>query len=568
MKRKPGLMSSYLYSMTSIIVIFFLIIGALLISDEFKKFHQESKIIRNQAISEQRELIKNEVEQVVDYINYKKSLAEKRLRNLVKNRTDEALQIANFIYRKNQGRPVNEIARLIHDALYAISWDQGRGYYFAEDMNGVEIINRNNPELEGTNILDLQDSNGTYIVRNIIKIAKSTALEGFCSYYWNQPENPGILVEKISFVKYFKPLNWVIGNGKYLKAEEEVIKKEIISRIKRINQNTQSNLILGNWNGRNLSATNLQSEGQQQQQQLTAKSINQLIVTARAGGGFINIQSPVSEKPNTTTKLRYCRPIPDWQWFVGSEIDLSRTERLIAANLVILQKGLQKKIIHISIALIFLLLCSYLISRLLIRKIKNNIKLFENFFERSAAQTTIIAPEELSFAEFKRLANSVNTMIEKRLKSEHALKESEDRFFQVVENAHIAMGISNKNGRTEFLNRQFTETFGYTIDDIPTIKIWWQKAYPDADYRKEAIELWHNDIKKAIAGKKVQSRIWHITCKNGSAREVKFNFTPIGQRFLITLHDCTEENRIARESARLNKKLASAAALNGKPEKY
>ncbi len=559
MKRKPGLISSYLYSMAFIIILFFLIIGALLISDEFKKFQQESKVTRIRAITEQRELIKNEVEQIVDYINYKKSLAEKRLRNLVKTRTYEALQIAGFIYKKNQALPASKIAGLIHDALYAISWDHGRGYYFAEDINGIELINRNNPEFEGTNIINLQDSNGTYIVRNIIKVASSTKGEGFCSYYWNQPENPDVLEEKISYVKFFKPLNWVIGNGKYLHAEKEKIKSEIVNRVKRINKNSRSHLILGDWNGQNLLTTT--DKPATHSLQPTDKIINQLIVTARAGGGFINTQSSDSKNVTTITKLRYCLPIADWQWFVGSEIDLGKTERLIAANLERLQKELQKKIIHISIALIFLLLCSYLIARLLSQKIKKNVSLFENFFESSAVQATIMDPEELSFVEFKRLANSANTMIKKRLKSEHELKKSEDRFFQVVENAHIAMGICDNDGRTEFLNRQFTKTFGYTINDIPTMMIWWQKAYPDSDYRQKAIDLWHKDIKRVVAGEIVQSRLWFINCKNGSTREVKFNFTPIDQRYLITLHDCTEENRIARERTRLEKELNQAQKM-------
>jgi len=558
MKRSSGLVSSYLYSMVSVIILFFLIIGALLISDEFKKFHRESEITRSRAIAEQRELIKNEVKQLIDYINYKKSLAEKRLRSQVKNRTYEALQVADFIYRKNRDLPASKIAELIHDALYAISWDHGRGYYFAEDMNGVELINRNNPELEGTNIINLQDSNGTYLVRNIIEVAKSDAREGFCSYYWNQPENPDLLEEKISYVKYFEPLNWVIGNGKYLHAEEETIKSEIINRVKRINKNSRSHLILGDWNGQNLLATTNQPATLPLP---PAKVINQLIVTARAGGGFINTQTPDSENTTTAARLRYCMPIAEWQWFVGSEIDLGKTERLIAANLKISQEELQKKILHILIALVFLLLCAYLITRLLSHKIKNNICLFENFFANSATQATIMDPDELSFVEFKRLANSANTMIEKRLNSEQALKKSEDSFFQVVENAHIAMGICDNDGRIEFLNRQFTKTFGYTKNDIPTLMIWWQKAYPDSNYRQKAIDLWHKDIQRVAAGETIQSRLWFVTCKNGSTREVKFNFTPIDQRFLITLHDCTEENRIARERTRLEKELNQAQKM-------
>ncbi|MCK5682366.1 cache domain-containing protein [bacterium] len=561
MKRKPGLITTYLYSMALIIVLFFILVSSLLISDEFKKFNQESSSTRSQAIEKQRALIKSEVTQVVNYINYHKSQATKRLRNQVKNRTEEAHLIADFIYQKNQAKPESEIAKLIHDALYAISWDQGRGYYFAEDLQGVELINHNNPELEGVNLYELKNSNLISLLNKILGIAKSVKGEGFCSYLWNQPDQPGVLVEKISYIKYFKPLKWAIGNGKYLHEEEATIKHEIITWYKETSETTWPHLTIGDWNGRSL----LEPLGKRLTPQALSRSnpgtVNKLIVTARSGGGFINEKRPAHGQLPAITKLGYCLPIADWEWYVGAVIDLKKTEQVIALNLQTLKDELLKKIIHISLSLLFLLICSYLIARLLSNKIKKNIGLFETFFTNSATRATMINQQEISFIEFNRLADSANTMIEERIKTEHALKESENRFFQVVENAHIPMGIINKKGKTEFLNRKFSNTFGYNLSDVPTLEIWWQKAYPDNDYRKKAQNLWHKELRNITLGKPIESKVWFVTCKDSSTREVKFNFTPIGNRHLITFHDCTEENQIARERIHLEKELNQAQKM-------
>jgi signal transduction histidine kinase len=40
------------------------------------------------------------------------------------------------------------------------------------------------------------------------------------------------------------------------------------------------------------------------------------------------------------------------------------------------------------------------------------------------------------------------------------------------------------------VNRQFLEEIGYTIEEMPTIGDWFEKAYPDEKYRKEVIGAW------------------------------------------------------------------------------
>ena len=36
----------------------------------------------------------------------------------------------------------------------------------------------------------------------------------------------------------------------------------------------------------------------------------------------------------------------------------------------------------------------------------------------------------------------------------------------------------NTAGDLRYINHRFTETFGYTLADVPTIDDWWQSAYP------------------------------------------------------------------------------------------
>ncbi|MBN2808777.1 MAG: cache domain-containing protein [Deltaproteobacteria bacterium] len=552
MKNKPGLVTSYLYSISSIIILFFLLTGFLLIRDEFSNFHRESRSTRTCALETRKSMLKNEVEKIVDYINYQKSLAEKRLRETVKNRALEARRMATFIYEQNRRKPRSEIRRLIHDALYGVAWDQGKGYYFAEDMNGTEIVNRNNPDLEGINIINLQDSKGTYLMREILAVARSEKREGFCSYYWNKPDQPEVLVPKISYVTYFAPLDWVIGTGKYLEDEEKLIQQEVLLYLKKIDLQDTMALQIGTWQGQILSnSADQDSSVPTTADKITIGNNADRIATARAGGGFLYLDQPTGNSQPTAGKISYSQSVTPWQWYISAVIDLQAVENSIQQRQQKLKNDTRKKIIEIGLALCFLLLSAGVIAHRMSQKIRKNLIIFDNFFAEAAGGNARIEQELISFTEFDNLARAANTMITERNQAEKAFQESEHRLFKVVENAQIAMAIIREDGRTEFLNNQFSSLFGYTANDIPDMQHWWELAYPDLNYRQKAQEAWFAVLERQASGKPFTSSIWQVKSKDGSIREIRFNCTPVGRHSLIACHDYTELQQTVRDKERL-----------------
>jgi len=79
-------------------------IGYYVISRDYQRFNTEALHLRAEYIASQRQQIKQEVEQVVAYIQYNWTKAEERLRENLKDRTDEAFAIAANLYRVNHGR--------------------------------------------------------------------------------------------------------------------------------------------------------------------------------------------------------------------------------------------------------------------------------------------------------------------------------------------------------------------------------------------------------------------------------------------------------------------------------
>lgn len=86
-------------------------------------------------------------------------------------------------------------------------------YYFGFDTGGLYFLHGGNPSMEGKSGFDMRDTNGTYLIRELIAAAKAGG--GFVEYWFpragQQKAEP-----KLGYTKLFAPWNWVIGTGIYI----------------------------------------------------------------------------------------------------------------------------------------------------------------------------------------------------------------------------------------------------------------------------------------------------------------------------------------------------------------
>ena len=129
--------------------------------------------------------------------------------------------------------------------------------------------------------------------------------------------------------------------------------------------------------------------------------------------------------------------------------------------------------------------------------------------------------------------------ITKKKRSEALLKKERKVFFSVLQKAPYGAVIIDRKGRYLYINDEFSNVTGYTLQDIPRGIDWFLKAYPDPQYRKLAVKAWKGDIsKKGVA------RTFSVRCKNGEAKEIEFHPTRLdGDRHLLMLSDVTERKK-------------------------
>ncbi len=151
--------------------------------------------------------------------------------------------------------------------------------------------------------------------------------------------------------------------------------------------------------------------------------------------------------------------------------------------------------------------------------------------------------------EFGQLRNSLDRMIDLLEERVQEISTANDRFWKMVANFPVPLAIYvPETGETLYLNRKFTEVLGYTLEDIPKIEDWFQRAYPDPNYRQEVIDHWSEKLEQAqLANNVVEADVYRVIAKDGQTRMMEIGGVPSGQQLMSILNDITERTRAEEE---------------------
>ena len=135
-------------------------------------------------------------------------LATKRdeLRNYI------VLALTSIDHLYGAGRD-DEVAQEQAKAILASMNYGDDGYFFVYDMEGLNIVHPRQPDLMGTNLWNMRDSDGTYVIRELISRAKEGG--GFQRYLWPKPST-GKITRKLGYAVALPRWGWVLGTGIYL----------------------------------------------------------------------------------------------------------------------------------------------------------------------------------------------------------------------------------------------------------------------------------------------------------------------------------------------------------------
>jgi len=94
-----------------------------------------------------------------------------------------------------------------------VFYPDSSGYFYVYDYDCVNIAHGTQQDLQDQNLIDFQDSRGTYVIRELSAMAQSGG--GYVEYWWIKPGETGEK-KKLGYVEPIPNTNYFIGSGVYL----------------------------------------------------------------------------------------------------------------------------------------------------------------------------------------------------------------------------------------------------------------------------------------------------------------------------------------------------------------
>lgn len=387
----------------------------LLYVDKNITLQADLKTLQNDYLKRNENIIKDELEKVYDFIVHKKLNSEKELKEDIKKRVIEAHNVMTFIYEKYKNKESDEkIKERIKNALTALRFNDGRGYFYITSMEGESILYPLSQKFENKSILDFEDNFGLRFVENAINGLKDKT-EAYNEYYWKKPESDEKLKQykKITFNKVFEPYNWFVGTGEYLEDFEEKIKKEILEYITSIKYLKNGYVFVIDKNGVYLSHINQSYVGVNR---LDLKDSNGFMITkeiielAKKGEGFLKYISTVKpEDSQSAEKITFVKGFKDWEWAIATGFYTDELDQQIKSK----EREYKENYMHNLLTLftvsglltiLFLFLSFYISKRLELRFYKYKQQVLTNI-KKSREKDSMLAQQSKMAAMGEMLEN-------------------------------------------------------------------------------------------------------------------------------------------------------------------
>jgi methyl-accepting chemotaxis protein len=294
-------------------------------------------------IARKKEYLKSQVQTAIGVLEkaYKDAHDPEKLMAVYKeplqNAVNTAFSIIVSVEKENNltlAKKQQKAAAMIKALRYG---PENKDYFWINDMHPTMVMHPYKPKLDGKDLSGFKDPDGKKLFVEFVNTCRENG-EGFVDYYWPKygADKPQ---PKLSFVKLFKPWNWVIGSGVYMEVAETKLQTNsaaVIENLRYGNENkdyfwindTQPAMVMHPYkpqlNGKDLSGSK-DPNGK--------KLFMEMVRVCKENGeGFVDYYWPKYGADQPQPKLSYVKLFKKWNWIIGTGMYMDDIAILVEAR--------------------------------------------------------------------------------------------------------------------------------------------------------------------------------------------------------------------------------------------
>ncbi|MDP5253285.1 MULTISPECIES: EAL domain-containing protein [unclassified Vibrio] len=328
--------------------LFALAVSGVVVQQNESKLEQRINNKRQSLIEQHKETIKLKVDQIVAHVRLDKQKTISILKQDIRQRVEEAYSIAEQLQRSYPQQSPQQLTQLIADALRAIRFNSGRGYYFMFDLQGNNLMHGLRPQLQGKNLIGAQDLRGNLILKEHLDLMTADAQgEAFYTWWYQKPQEPiGQEFQKIGFGKIYKPLSFFIGTGEYVSDVENDIKQTLLEWLHQY-QFEHTYVFVINADNKLVFHPEKRYIGKDINTSVE-KLLQNTMELDLFKGDFIEYQSKyLPDNVTKGDKISYVRKVIGWDWVIGSGFYLDQFEKEVEQEIQLITDNNRQELINI-----------------------------------------------------------------------------------------------------------------------------------------------------------------------------------------------------------------------------
>ena len=429
MPARPSMARVYVSGMIILVISAALTIAYLAVHQQYTRFEAQSSELDTLFYSQSEQNARNEVRRIIEYVDFTRTSLTGYARDRLRARMAYVYQYALTAYHElGEDRPA--LKTLLQHTLQELSVRED-GVFFMVNSAGELLIDPGQDDTAYSHAL----SGFLPSLKDMIAQAKDSG-ESFMIV--NETLAAGQKDHRhVIYLRYFAPLDCIIGTDEYVSAVEEQVQQNVLARIAARTPDTAFVSLVVNEQGRPMFAGDsvtdtaaifrLDDTGENQSaaslwSQLRDIADDHSVVTRE----FV---SPTTGERSVFAIER----IPEWNWYVVAHASMAQLDRSLQ-----LAHGQLKTQFRVDIGLIlgvavFSILLSLVVGRRIMRRVAWGFDQFNRFFSQAKSGGDYIDSDQLPYTEFVYLAETANAALREKKLAREALQDSEERLRMALE---------------------------------------------------------------------------------------------------------------------------------------